>query len=333
MLYIDNFYKYIRNIVFPDNTNIKLSRSEQEHLHTNLIKYIKLFPHFPDINLITDLSCENYERKKCNAKLVFLPFENNIDRYPIFFLYDNENICFDNDSRRLIRKILESLDNIHVLVLGYYNNKYYIRGIVSESDVNDLFTDYYFIEISGYLNWSARCKNFNLFDYYKVAFCEFNHRSSDSDKMIDKVLHSFDYSPLESNMVEFKNILHHVVDQNHGTSFVIFNSDDDAKNEANRLCKAGRGFKGKNILPCNKLIECLPQFAKVDGGLILDINLNCYAYGCIYDGYIDESCEGSLARGSRYNSTKLYVNSLNKKNPSTCLGVVFSDDGDLECVK
>lgn len=318
-------------MVLPDNTKIKLSKDEQYKIHINLHDNLNFFPNFPDMEFITDLSCENYERKICVANLVFLPFQNDVDSSSFSFSYA-EKICFDYDRMRLIRKILESLDDSHALVLKYDNNNYYINGIVDKSNVDNLFTDYYFISISGYLNWSAKCRNFNLFDYDKGEFYDFNHSSSDLNKLINEMFNSLDPTFSEININEFKKILSLIVEQNHGTSFVIFNSNNDAEDETDRLCKAGRGFKAKNILSYNKLLECLPQFTKVDGGLIFDKKLNCYAYSCIYDGRIDESFIGLLDRGSRYNSTKLYVHSLNKNNSSTCFGVIFSDDGGVEYV-
>ncbi len=332
MLYIDSFYKYIRENVLPNNTKIKLSRDEQEKIHIDLRWYLTFFPRFPDIELITDLSCENYERKICRAKLIFLPFENNIDSSSASFLYDNKDICFNDDSKRLIRKILESLDDLHIIVLGYENNNYYIKGIINESDINNFFTDYYFIEISGYLDWSARCKNFNLFDYYKGKFCEFNHSSSDLNKYITKIVSSLEIKYSKSFISRLEEILRLIDKQKHGTSFVIFYADEDAKNETERLCNAGRGFKAKSKLLYKDMCETIPQLTKIDGGLIFDIELNCYAYGCIYDGYIDDLFSGSLDSGARYNSVKLYVETFNKNHSSTCLGIVFSDDGGVKYV-
>lgn len=318
----------------PNNADIELSRQERAVMSINLWRHLNFFPHFPNIELINDLSRESYERKICVADFVFLPFKSDVAPSLISFSYADENICFDNSNRRLIRKISESLDEQHALVLEFVpnNDSYYIKGIVDKSSVDGLFKDYYFISIIGYMNWSARCKNFNLFDYSEEEFYEFNHSSSNIKKQIDNVIALSNKLFLNICNKSLSEILDIIIAQKHGACFVIFGSNKDAMKAADKLCEAGRGFKAKDILPYSRLQECISQFTKVDGGLILDKELNCYAYGCIYDGSVEKSFSGSLARGSRFNSTKLYVHSCNKKNMS-CLGVVFSDDGGVECVK
>ena len=328
MLCNNSFYQYIHKIVVTNEDELR-SSDVQEKMRINLLRCLNFFPHFPDIDLIIDLSRENYERKICFADLVFLPF-NDIDSSLFSFMYANDKIHFDNSNRRLIRKISESLDNLHALVLRYDKNDniYCIRGIIEKPKIKDI-SNYYLINILGYLKWSSECKNFKLFDYDAGKFYDCHHSVSDLNEQINKVLCSVSVI----NNDNLTKIIKLIVELKHGTSFVVFDSADNANREATRLCNAGRGFAAKHRLEFDELLKCLPQFTKVDGGLILDKELNCYAYGCIYDGTVDDSFLGSLARGSRFNSTKLYVHDLNCNKQMVCFGVVFSDDGGVECVK
>ena len=66
---IDSFYKYVSEHVSNE------SESYKEDLRTNLIHFLKFFPHFPDIELITGLSRENYERKNVLLPLYFYLFK------------------------------------------------------------------------------------------------------------------------------------------------------------------------------------------------------------------------------------------------------------------
>lgn len=327
---IDSFYKYVSEHVSNE------SESYKEDLRTNLIHFLKFFPHFPDIELITGLSRENYERKKCAATLIFLPFQNEMEKNLVSFSFSNKEICFSNEKTRLIRKILESLDSNHSLLLGFDSKegKYFVRFIIENSNIKQLTFDYYFIEITGYLKWKAKCKNFALFGYNEGDFCDFVDNDTFLKALISPALFKFQESFSKSNEEseqKLKEILTLILEQEHGTSFIVFSSEENAKDETNRLCNAGRGFKSEDLLSYDQLLQCIPQFTKVDGGLILDKEFNCYAYGVIYDGYVDNSYSGSLERGSRYNSTKLYVHTLNNKH-FTCVGFVFSDDGGIEYV-
>jgi len=330
MMKINSFYKYISEYVSNE------SKSYKEDLRANLLHFLNFFPHFPDIELITDLSRENYERKNCAATLVFLPFQVEVGNNLASFSFSNKEICFSNENIRLIRKILESLDNHHFLLLEFDSkeSKYFIRFICKKSNINQLTFDYYYIDITGYLKWKAHCKNFRLLGYNEGKFCDFVDNNTFLKTLISSALSKFQESFSKSNKEskqKLKKILTLILKQEHGTSFIVFSSEQNAKDETERLCNAGRGFKSENLLSYNELLQCIPQFTKVDGGLILDKNFNCYAYGVIYDGYVDNSYSGSLERGSRYNSTKLYVHTLNNKH-FTCVGFVFSDDGGIEYV-
>lgn len=334
MLKVESFYKHILKMFLKKDSENELINYDQNDMKNYLCKNMKCFPHFPDTELISNLSLENYERKNCVADMIFLPFKNDINSSSIAFTYANPSFGFDDNNRRLIRKLLESLDSDHALVLTYSSSesKYYVRGIVEKSKKDELFDCYYFISILGYLKWSARSKNFDLFDYDTGKYLEFDHYSKDQTRQISDVVDSFKVSFPEINTEKLRNILDCIAKLKHGTSLVVFDLADDAKKETDRLCQAGRGFAAREMLSCDELSECITQFTKIDGGLLLDKYLNCYSYGCIYDGEIG-SFKGSLERGSRYNSTKLYVHRFNKDGSCKCIGIVLSDDGGVEYVK
>lgn len=335
-----SYYNYVCTSEADEQS--KNSKEFQTCFEENL----NFFPNFPDVELISELSYENYERKACTAKLVFLPFESlntKNEKNSLIFSYTNEEITFEKKQIRLIRKVAESLDENHALVLRRNaNGIYYFNGIIKEAEIDKSLSDYYFISINGHSDWSARCKNFNLFDFKNGNYCKCDKNDEDFNMQSKCVEDYFKECSFEIDFTEFNSILEAIKRQNHGTSFVVFKDAAQAQIETRRLCSAQRGFAAEKPLECKKLIECVPMFTKVDGGLLLDSNLTCYAYGCIYDGIVSEPFKGSLAHGSRFNSTALYVQNINSapsnkkksnidvKSTTCCVGVVFSDDGGVK---
>ena len=350
----NGFYEYIRKEVLADSDNeIKeLSKSDLMEIQKELSYRTNFFPKFPDIELIADLSRENYERKKCTGEFVFLPFPQDEDLSVLTFKYANDKMSFKKDNIRLLRKVLEALDDSHKLVFAFNDcdNNYYIHGIVASNDECRL-KNFYSFKILGYLKLSAKCKDFNLFDYDAGYYFSYEHSKIELEKQIIEAVSSYKRVFEKTNGNKLEQILRAIVKENRGTSLVIFNTEEIANTEVQRLCRAGRGFSGEKVLAYEELLDNLAQFIKVDGGLILDSELRCYAYGCIFDGVVDEGFNGLLAYGSRHNSTWLYIyqfienkkkysetdieseeNLEMRKNMEKSMGIIFSDDGGVKYV-
>lgn len=345
-----SFYSYVYKKYNEKNEEHKRELDPKEY-QKFFFKNLKCFPYFPDVDLILELSYENYERKACNVDLIFLPFDSLYIKGksdPLIFSYANKKMTFEKEQIRLIRKVVETSDRNHALVLcRNKENTYFFKGIINESEIDDALSDYYFIRIRGYSHWSAHCKNYDLFDFKNGIFCNFCKNDSDFDIQTKYITDYFYNCSFGTDICLLKKLLKIINDQEQGTSFVVFKDTNQAIEEARRLCDAQRGFKADKPLKYEELIKCIPLFTKVDGGFLLDSQLTCYAYGCIYDGYVKDFFKGSLANGSRFNSTALYTYNLNNpistnqqtKHPDkgvksiNCLGVVFSDDGGVKIAK
>lgn len=327
-----SYYCYVYS-----NFGVNADQNSKEY-QENFLENLNCFPNFPDIDLISDLSYENYERNACQVNLVFLPYESlyvKKDKDPMLFTFANKGLSFEKNQIRLVRKLAESADKNHALVLCCSKKGiYYFVGIIHESEVKEAFSDYYFISITGYSHWSARCKNFDLFDFKNGCFCDYDKKCKDFNEQSEDVKKYFNSCYFDVNHASLQEIMNTINDQNHGTAFVVFNNKNKAEAEAKRLCDARRGFKPQKPLKFEDFLKCIPQFTKVDGGFLLDNSLTCYGYGCIFDGEINRPFKGSLANGSRFNSTTLYTYGLNKNLRSpVCIGVVFSDDGGVKIAK
>lgn len=116
-------------------------------------------------------------------------------------------------------------------------------------------------------------------------------------------------------------------------AILIIAEKEIIQEEVNRLASNKRGIR---LAPPVPLIQngepspVLEQFAAVDGAIFLDFCGNCYAFGMILDGIVNN--DGNNARGSRYNSTKAYTEWVRDvKHPgATILGVVKSEDGMMD---
>ncbi len=332
-----DLYSDAKNVVLcsynfkNDEDEFRLEKEHCYEIRDEVLQQIHMLPYFPSFELISSLSRENYERKGCTAKLIFFPPNMQKNGIKCSFVFKGEKKYFVEEKQRLIRKILESLDKQHMLVLKYDSKKsqYYAYGIAPTTKLCNC-SNYYYVSISGYLKWSAQCRNFDLFDYDAGKFYSYNHIEIVTERQLDKVMMKCvkKFPAINKNLI---NLLRNLNDLGRGVAIVIFASEEAATSERNRLCNANRGFAANKKLSYEALENCLSQFTKVDGGLLLDANLNCYAYGCIYDGEITVHFKGNLERGSRYNSTALYVKCMeNISKP--CIGIVISDDGGIESV-
>lgn len=114
----------------------------------------------------------------------------------------------------------------------------------------------------------------------------------------------------------------------HG-AILIISSPNVVQEEVSRLCNSRRGTRLSTPYSLVKGEDCtsLTQFAEVDGAIFLDFEGNCHAYGVILDGVV--GTPGSSARGSRYNSTKTYIEWVRseKYKGEVILGIVKSEDG------
>ncbi|MBQ8551650.1 MAG: hypothetical protein IJ428_02420 [Clostridia bacterium] len=290
-----------------------------------------LLPQAPDTEIITQISATSYERNECKEKnLVFIPaLGSNRDSVPKIdvdiHISSQTNIEFSFSNVRLLRKMLQPIDKSHCLVLGQENgNLYKVIGIASLSEILKKYQCYVFT-IKKHMTWYLRIGETDILGYCNGKYKNVYDIENKIDKK-DAIAKLKELLP-DFNEVSFKILIDTLIEQNHGTSFVIFKSDKKAMGEAKRLAsqKAGRGFLLSPIL--NFSATNMSQITDIDGGLIFDLEANCYAYGCIFDGKVPKEFEGNSGRGSRYNSIKLYV-----QTTKNCVGVIYSDDQTIDII-
>ena len=300
----------------------------------------KHFPGFPDINLIIALSGQVYEGKSCNSNMLFL---NSF--YSTYFLeyiieYD-EPICFNSDNIRFIRKLLESVNSDHCLVLKEVkqnndgNYEYQAVGVIETKSAELLLAPR--VTFLGQLKWKISIKQQDIYKYENGSYHTVNEGSFD-EEYFESLLSTVFGSNISVELKRvFCNIVRIVTNLGHGTSMVIFESPGDYFIEIKRLThkKSGHGIKLKNTLKFSepnlykKTETILREITQIDGGLVFDVNGNCDAIGCVFDGVLSESYDkGRNSRGSRYNSLALYIHTID----ANALGIVISDDKSIDYI-
>ena len=341
---IEDYDLYLNSVKYVENSDCGLSGAKkQKEIEEYLIKVLyPMLPYPPSLDTIDTLSAATYEHSKCeNKNIVFLPYPNNLKDIIDAPLDDGIKIEFDSNIKSL-RKIINPLprDCCYVFCMNSDDSqKYYAVGSTAINKINDHV--YYRCTIINHMKWILEIHfppNIDIcllgcvhsrYNSYKIVNNNNEIKEIDSNvkngkfgKAVEQVNSLFD-SYCKDN-------------QRCGTSVVIFSSPSspDEKNiaasEADRLAsdKPARGYKLKLCKPLEN--DLFRQIINIDGGIIIDTENKCYAYGCIFDGIVNENFDGEREVGARHNSMKLYVNSKNNIISQSCIGLVFSEDGGLK---
>lgn len=302
----------------------------------NTVCQCKLFPSFPDLDLIIGISGQKYEKMDCYSNMVFLP-EQYRGKVKLDTEYENA-IPLSENKLRTIRKLLESVDTSHCLVFQKNANGYHEAiGTTSKSEISSKLIT--LIEIHGHMVWRAYISTLPIFEYKNGGYFPITEKF-EKNTLEQAITTTFKKTlkkekDTQNIVKKWIDIVSAVSNSKHGTSIVILN-DDNYFDEVKRLTnpKSGHGIKLKKFIDfavTDDMYKYLSQITRIDGGLLLNITGKCYAIGCIFDGVVFEKFEGDSGRGSRYNSVKLYVDQFAEKNIE-CMGIIVSDDGTVDII-
>ncbi len=312
--------------------------------------YYYSFPNAPNLRIITAISSTKYERRNFKSNIVFIPENTSIAENPKI-VYNNIKYTFEHKNIRAIRKILESIDEDHVLVFKYCDGNYISYGM-DELKVYES-KPVYIAKITNYLEWVISLGSCDMMGYKNGEYVSCSQILQDSSEkasfLIDGIAEFIDTTAKTT----WESIADTIV-KGHGVSFVIFQNNDQndeiasnqnksITNEVERFKKSNRCIQPDDVIDFNdeNLSNYLSQITKIDGGLIFDSYGKCYAYGVIFDGDIpnekqkkitQKDYDGNNERGSRYNSMKLYIYNMCIMKNISCIGVVYSDDGSVDII-
>lgn len=309
-------------------------------------------PNMEVLNAIQYLSAATYEQSKCKDKtIVFLADAKILDKVVVDVPLDEQikiSITSPNSKNtKILRKLINPLPTDCCYIFGKKGNDdiYYAIGSTQEKNLcNEL---YYKCTIIDQMSWKLSLhsgnKEIGLFACEYSSYKEYPNKCEE-EKVKDK--EQQEKYELKKKMEEkgvdeaFKEtieqihslVFQYLKNEKCGTSFAIFKANRNrtkgkACAEAKRLAgdQPARGYLLKNFSPLT--FDVLKQIMNIDGGIIVDTNNVCYAYGCIFDGKVKKGFRGERASGARHNSMKMYVENQRK---GTCVGIVFSEDGGCE---
>lgn len=330
-------YKTISKDVFYNNVIEVLNATKE-----NVLYECSLIPAFPDVDLVTNISGQRYEKQDCYSNMAFVP-QNLFDDDMLSIQYD-EPVLMNKYNVRTIRKLLEAVDDEHCLVfIEGDNNPCKVVGIARYDVIKDKMITV--IKITGHMTWEAYICDFPMFQYANGSYDDISNKEFTVNEFKEKFLKRFKNSlscmteeNVEALINNFCDTIKIITKLNHGTSLVIMDNNS-YETEIKRLLMPGAGHGTKLKKPINltnktavEAEEILTQVTKIDGGLLVNLNGVCDAIGCIFDGKVFPEFKGNIGRGSRYNSVKLYVDGQNIDNQRECLGVIISDDGSVDYI-
>lgn len=269
-----------------------------------------------DVNLITALSCEEYEGNS-NICTVYIPrkYMTRGKRHDGLTIKLKEKIEFNFNEMRRIRKYMEIGTKQLSMVLD--KNKEIIGY------TNELPRKYEGrLEVNGKLNWKFYIGNLELV-YSSGVYRIFDNFNKKEDFYID--LHNIPLFISNRQKETISKIIRKSQEQLHGTA-IIFGNSEQIKDEARRLAFYNRCIKISPV-NLNKNINALLNITSIDGAILVDFNGKCYAIGAILDG--DMAMKGNIERGARYNSTVNYIKRQNQKG-HVFLAVIISEDKTID---
>ncbi len=252
-----------------------------------------------NIDLLSTLSDEKYEKRNCNDfNLVFMKNDHKISKITEFC-----DIEINRCSIRQVRKLLELLNKKgkrYCLVFDKHTS--HIIGI-AELPKDPAEYDYRVVINNG--SWS-------LYNGLKLS-CKYDEHSF---KVIQIDLNIYKLNPKVETVI--LTILNNC---RHGALVFVFPDRTSVQHVVNDLHKRKRIYKLAKPVNSKKLIA---QFCDIDGAIFLDNSGQCYGFGGICDG--ESQVSGTMERGARYNSAITAVHSY-IGNP---LAVIISEDGGID---
>lgn len=274
---------------------------------TDLAYYIGM-PILHGINYISSMS---YEGIPCDGRIIFIrgEWKKECDTIEL-----KDAISFHENNYRIIRKILQVARQDKYAV--YDMNRNQIVGLATKNGSLFSQSNYFTLEFRGHMHWVLQNKKKNVIQYINGSYHIVDDIGSSRKYLMDL---NFYYNGDEIKVNNALQLIKSVSKQSHGTMVII---SSNAKDEVTRLSKNNRAIK---IEPINLIeyIQWIYSITSIDGALMLDENLNCYAIGTLLDG---PSTIGDISRGARFNSALSYVHWRTSKKGEKVLAIIVSED-------
>lgn len=237
------------------------------------------------------------------------------------------------DKTRASRKVIEmSGNNRFILTDGVYlyglgNTKAHLSG------------DFIEIHFQGFDQWQVVYQGNSLFKV-KNGVPHIPRPLLTKEELQQKMQRIFNNELTSTSINSLYRIVNQAVENaSHGALIVVCNS---AIREAERLGNQAIVLES----PTNIAPEILQGIFSIDGAILLGVDCMCYAIGVILDGQANnpsnntpngyQAIPESPARGSRYNSSVRYVNTIRSncltETPLVVAAIIISEDNQVNIV-
>lgn len=299
--------------------------------YTEIVK--RLFMHLScfttglDDDFITALSGTAYESEDINGQsIVLIPSPKSLDgKEKVVFFQKQEQLELGYQNVEAVRK---QINMAHKSALAIYKDfdsgKFFTAGLIPDCIKNN----YPHFQFTRRMHWKFFVPTVGAGDGCRLQYCKGTLMMPEVDLKpeIRHLLH-------ERYGTEVEEIVLQSIKSDKGI-VIILAEEDIIKGEVQKSVEEGGcGYIMNKPFSLLKDTSCFEQFTSIDGALLMDYSMSCYAYGVIL--YADMCCKGTHTRGSRYNSTKNYIKKLREKYDKKMvgrppLGIVKSEDGMLD---
>lgn len=289
-----------------------------------------------DINALSETT---YESSLCKGNLTLNLLSKEIELL-IKFEKDEYQVDIDFDKKGIgfLRKLLQIAQKNMSLVVNKCGDKWIPIGYADIEKCKALPT----FAISGPLSWTFSVADevaIFLRGKYIIRKSNEQKRNNIIDFLCGKLI-DVDVNIL-SDLVERINGDKDI----HGALLVFI--DDEQQQVINKLCKYKRGIKiSENSLTNLTNKEFLDNYfldlCKIDGAVVFNKKGQLLSIGTILDGCVISP--GDVGRGSRYNSTKTFVEyysqpqsiwadeGIETEDNLNCIGLVISEDKNVNLI-
>lgn len=294
-----------------------------------------------DLRLINNIAGMSYEKRgNNNSGIVFVRDIKELEDTKNF-----KRICdlrFVNKNAREIRKLLEMTNmtmdkagdgNLTVLVVDLNHNQEIDDGVAEFDNFKPSVVGIYM-----YDNNDSRCmKGKYWLNIQHRGVWEIRY----GDKMICSYRNGFYQAfvqTIEEKLNRFKkkyglsDKIYNIIMEaervcGHGAILVCFPEGTTMDDEIDRLISKKYGYRILSEFDLSEK-ESISLLSSMDGAIFVDSGGKGRAVGVILDGVVKD--EGTMARGSRYNSTKMYLDNLGRDD---IYAAVISEDGGLDLLR
>lgn len=283
------------------------------------------------LELIDDLSIQNYEHARCVGTILFLDTSQR-DLVNIRVIPKKE-VYFCKDDLRQVRKLLagagigkdrNGVCFLQERQLNSIDETYTMAGYAYSETIKT--ANAWRIDIVDARKFEVYFGNIKLFRMEKMRV---KLVKEEWEECLKKILHIFSIQD-DSRIETIRMLLKEINEQEHGAAIIFLNLCEGsvARHRITNLFENNRCYKIEDCLQSKqKAATC----AEMDGALVFDVEKNRVSYaGLIVDGRVQNP--GDMARGARHNSLATFYDDFcafckeeNQKEPIAIL--VFSEDG------